>query len=124
MVVTVREPLLPVQHASPIFECKVRSTSRNLSLSFQSIKPADQLLISFSGNTSGQSGANLQGNIEPNRLAKTMRQIQMRSEPGRVPREIVAGIWAPWHEVTLDGSDVDAIPEVVLLCSRFVIMEG
>ena len=124
MIVTVQKPLLPVQHASSIFECRVRSTSRNLSLSFQSINPADQLLMSFSGNTSSQSGANLQGNIEPSRLAKTMQQIQMRSEPGRVPKEIVAGIWAPWYEVTLDGSDEDVIPEVVLLCSRFVILEG
>lgn len=106
-----------------MFECKVRTTGRNLSLSFQSIKPSDQLLISFSGNTS-QSGAGLQGHIEPNRLAAIMKQIQMHDDPGRVPREILAGIWAPWHEVTLNDNDGDAVPEAVLLCSRFIIMEA
>lgn len=96
--------------------------NRNLSLSDQTNNSSDQLLISFNG--SAQSGTNFQGSIEPNRLAKTMQQLQTRSEPGRASKEIVAGIWAPWHEVVLDASAGDAMPEAVLLCSRFVIMEA
>lgn len=63
--------------------------------------------------------------IEPCRLAQTMKQLQADEETGRRSKDFTAGLWQPWYEVTLDGSSTDetAIPQVVLLCSRFVIME-
>jgi hypothetical protein len=125
IVVAVQSPLLPVQHASPIFQCRVVNTGRNRSLGFHSINPSDSLLVSFSGNTSQQAGSRpLRGHIEPNRLAATMKQMQMHQERGHVAKEIMAGIWEPWQEVSLGSEDGADIPHVVLLCSRFVIMEA
>lgn len=125
IVVVVQSPLLPVQHASPIFKCRVVNTGRNRFLGFHSINPSDSLLVSFSGNTSLQAGSKeFRGHIDPNRLAATMKQIQMHHDQGHVRKEIMAGIWEPWQEVSLGAEEGADIPPVVLLCSRFVIMEA
>lgn len=52
-----------------------------------------------------------------------MKQLYSHEEAGLKAKEIAAGIWQPWYEVALDNSDETGMPQVVLLCSRFVIME-
>lgn len=53
-----------------------------------------------------------------------MKQMKIHQERGHVPKEILAGIWEPWQEVALGSEDGADMPRVVLLCSRFVIMEA
>ncbi|GHJ87792.1 hypothetical protein NliqN6_4194 [Naganishia liquefaciens] len=122
IVVVVQYPLLPVQHTSPLFQCQVFSTGRNRSVRFLSVEVSDPILVSFSGNVTSGTG-NLRGHIEPNRLASTMKQMQMHDIKGHPRKEIMAGIWEPWQEVSLGVEDGVGMPRVVLLCSRFVIME-
>lgn len=122
MVVVVQTPLLPVQHASPLFRCRVVSVGHSRSVGFLSINPSDSLLVSFSGNATTEAG-NLRGHIDPNRLASTMKQMQLHQDQGYARKEVMAGIWEPSQEVSLGVEDGTDIPRVALLCSRFVIME-